>query len=136
VEYLLIAFPHGSGIWAAVLPDFVGVTGRARDLFGAIEQATAGAGLVLKALRAMPAPMPEPSDLAAAQRNFPWGQQYGIDWSKAVVNTVSLPSDNAAFEPARIGTRTGAGRPEIGARSRSASTLSISDYEVTFCPAP
>jgi predicted RNase H-like HicB family nuclease len=105
VEYLLIAFPHGSGIWAAVLPDFVGVTGRARDLSGAIEQATAGVGLVLKALRAMPAPMPEPSDLAAAQRNFPWGQQYGIDWSKAVVNTVSLPSDNPAFEPARIGTR-------------------------------
>lgn len=105
-EYLLIAFPHGSGIWAAVLPDFVGVTGRARDLSGAIEQATAGAGLVLKALRAMPAPMPEPSDLAAAQRNFPWTQQYGIDWSKAVVNTVSLPPDGpAAFEPPRIGTR-------------------------------
>jgi hypothetical protein len=106
VEYLLIAFPHGSGIWAAVLPDFVGVTGRARDLSGAIEQATAGAGLVLKALIAVPAPMPQPSDLAAAQRNFPWTQQYGVDWSKAVVNTVSLPSDSpAAFESPRIGTR-------------------------------
>jgi hypothetical protein len=100
-EYLLIAFPHGSGIWAAVLPDFIGVTGRAHDLSRAIEQATAGAGSVLRALCAMP----EPSDLASAQRNFPWAQQYGIDWPKAVVSTVSLPLDGpAAFERRPIAT--------------------------------
>jgi len=40
VEYLAIAFPHDSGGWVTVLPDFVGVTGRAEDARQAIQRAT------------------------------------------------------------------------------------------------
>ena len=34
--------------------------------------------------------MPEPCELAHAQRNHRWAKEYGIDWQQAVIQTVAL----------------------------------------------
>ena len=95
VDYLVVAFPHPSGGWVAVMPDFLGVTGRGPDLEQAIERASGGAMDVCTALVAIDNAMPEPGDLAAAQRDQRWTKEYGIDWVSAIVRPVSLPHPNS-----------------------------------------
>jgi hypothetical protein len=89
-DYLVIGFPHQSGSWAAVLPDFVGVTGRGSDLVQAIDRATEDAISVIKILTKIGAPLPPPKDLRTIQLDHVWANEYGIDWSCAVVSTVAL----------------------------------------------
>lgn len=89
-DYLVIGFPHQSGSWAAVLPDFVGVTGRGSDLAQAIDRATEGAISVIKILTKIDAPLPLPKDLRRIQLDHVWANEYGINWSCAVVSTVAL----------------------------------------------
>jgi predicted RNase H-like HicB family nuclease len=90
VDYLVVALQHPSGGWVAVLPDFVGVTGRATSMQHAIERATAGAGEVCAVLVEIKKTMPTPCDLTTAQKNFGWAKEYGIDWQQAVVQSVTL----------------------------------------------
>ena len=90
VEYLVVALKHPSGGWVAVLPDFVGVTGRAVTMQHAIDRAAAGARQVCAVIVSVRNAMPEPCDLAAAQRNHRWVKEYGIDWQQAVTQTVPL----------------------------------------------
>ena len=90
VEYLVVALQHPSGGWVAVLPDFVGVTGRAVTMQHAIDRAAAGAREVYAIIVGMRKAMPEPCDLSTAQRNLRWAKEYGIDWQQAVVQTVAL----------------------------------------------
>jgi predicted RNase H-like HicB family nuclease len=90
VEYLVVALQHPSGGWVAVLPDFVGVTGRAVTMQHAIDRAAAGAREVYAIIVGMRKAMPEPCDLSTAQRNLRWAKEYGIDWQQAVIQTVAL----------------------------------------------
>lgn len=94
VDYLIVAFPHPSCGWVAVLPDFIGVTGRGADVEEAIARACDGAQDVCIALVAANQPMPQPGDLVRAQRNRRWAKEYGIDWATALVRAVSIPHPN------------------------------------------
>ena len=89
-DYLVIGFPHQSGSWAAVFPDFVGVTGRGSDLAQAIDRATEGAIAVIGTLTKIGTPLPLPKDLRKIQQDHAWANEYGINWSCAVVSTVTL----------------------------------------------
>ena len=91
VDYLVVALQHPSGGWVAVLPDFVGVTGRAVTMQHAVDRATAGAREMCGIVVSVKKVMPEPCDLAMAQRNVRWAKEYGIDWQQAVVQSVTLP---------------------------------------------
>jgi hypothetical protein len=90
VDYLVVALQHPSGGWVAVLPDFVGVTGRATSMQHAIDRATAGAREFCAIVFGLKSAMPERCELAAAQNNLRWAKEYGIDWDRAVVQTVAL----------------------------------------------
>jgi predicted RNase H-like HicB family nuclease len=90
IDYLVVALQHPSGGWVAVLPDFVGVTGRAASMQHAIDRASAGAREVCAIMVGVRKAMPEPCDLSVAQRNFRWAKEYGIDWQQAVIQTVTL----------------------------------------------
>lgn len=90
VEYLVVTLQHPSGGWVAVLPDFVGVTGRAVTMQHAVDRAAAGAREVFGIMVGMKKAVPEPCDIAAAQRNHRWAREYGIDWQHALVQSVTL----------------------------------------------
>ncbi len=90
VEYLVVALQHPSGGWVAVLPDFVGVTGRAVSMQHAIDRATAEAREVCSIMVSIRRAMPEPCDLTHAQRNLRWAKEYGIDWQTAVIQSAML----------------------------------------------
>jgi hypothetical protein len=90
IDYLVVALQHPSGGWVAVLPDFIGVTGRATSLQHAIDRAAAQAREYCAIVVAIKKTMPEPCELAAAQRNHRWAKEYGIDWPRAVIQTVTL----------------------------------------------
>jgi predicted RNase H-like HicB family nuclease len=90
VEYLVVTLQHPSGGWVAVLPDFVGVTGRAITMQHAIDRATAAAREVCGIMVTIRDAMPEPCDLATAQKNHRWAKEYGIYWRQAVVQSVAL----------------------------------------------
>jgi hypothetical protein len=45
--YLAVAFRHPTGSWAAVMPDFIGITGRGSDASTASQKAKAGARAML-----------------------------------------------------------------------------------------
>jgi hypothetical protein len=91
VEYLVVALQHPSGGWVAVLPDFVGVTGRAMTMQHAVDRAAAGAREVCAVVVGIRKAMPEPCELSMAQRNARWAKEYGIDWQQAVIRSVTLP---------------------------------------------
>ena len=95
VDYLVVALQHPSGGWVAVLPDFVGVTGRATSMQHAIDRATAGAREFCAVVFDIKKAMPEPSELAEVQRNHRWAKEYGIDWQQAVIQTVALSHPGA-----------------------------------------
>jgi len=90
VEYLVVALQHPSGGWVAVLPDFIGVTGRAMSMQHAIDRATAEAREVCAIIVDVRKAMPAPCDLITAQRNLRWTKEYGIDWQRAVIQSVPL----------------------------------------------
>jgi hypothetical protein len=90
VDYLVVALQHPSGGWVAVLPDFVGITGRATSMQHAIDRATAGAREFCAIVVGIRKTMPTPCELGDAQRNHRWAKEYGIDWDHAVVQTVAL----------------------------------------------
>jgi predicted RNase H-like HicB family nuclease len=90
VEYLVVALQHPSGGWIAVLPDFVGVTGRAVTMQHAIDRAASGAREVSAVIVEVRKAMPEPSDLSTVQRNLRWAKEYGVDWQRAVIQSVVL----------------------------------------------
>ena len=90
VDYLVVALQHPSGGWVAVLPDFVGVTGRATSMQHAIDRATAVAREFCAIVVGIRKAMPAPCDLADVQRNHRWAKEYGIDWQQAVVQTIAM----------------------------------------------
>jgi len=104
VDYLVVALQHPSGGWVAVLPDFIGVTGRAVTMQHAIDRATAAAREVCATIVSIRKAMPEPCALAAAQRNLRWTKEYGIDWQQAVIQSVTL-SRPAMSPPRRVAAR-------------------------------
>jgi len=95
IEYLVVALQHPSGGWVAVLPDFVGVTGRSVDMQHAIDRATAEAREVCFTVVEVRKAMPEPCDLVTAQRDHRWAKEYGISWDQAVIQTVNLACPNS-----------------------------------------
>jgi predicted RNase H-like HicB family nuclease len=90
VDYLVVALQHPSGGWVACLPDFVGITGRATSMQHAIDRATAGAREFCAIVVSIKKAMPAPCELGEAQRNHRWAKEYGIDWERAVIQTVAL----------------------------------------------
>jgi hypothetical protein len=98
VDYLVVALQHPSGGWVAVLPDFVGVTGRATSMQHAIDRATAGAREFCAIMVGIRKTMPEPCELADAQRNHRWAKEYGIDWQQAVIQTVAMSDPGTASQ--------------------------------------
>lgn len=90
VDYLVVALQHPSGGWVAVLPDFVGITGRATSMQHAIDRATAGAREFCAIVVGIRKAMPTPRELSDAQRDHRWAKEYGIDWERAVIQTVAL----------------------------------------------
>jgi predicted RNase H-like HicB family nuclease len=96
VDYLVVALQHPSGGWVAVLPDFVGVTGRATSMQHAIDRATAAAREFCAIVFGIKKAMPEPCALAAVQRNLRWAKEYGVDWQQAVIQTVALAPPGTA----------------------------------------
>jgi predicted RNase H-like HicB family nuclease len=90
VDYLVVALQHPSGGWVAVLPDFVGVTGRAVSMEHAIDRAAAEAREVCAIIVELKKAMPAPCELAAAQKNQRWAKEYGVDWQQAVIQTLTL----------------------------------------------
>jgi hypothetical protein len=90
VDYLVVTLQHPSGGWVAVLPDFVGITGRATSMQHAIDRATAGAREFCAIVVGIRKTMPAPCELGDAQRNHRWVKEYGIDWEHAVIQTVAL----------------------------------------------
>jgi predicted RNase H-like HicB family nuclease len=90
VDYLVVALQHPSGGWVAVLPDFIGVTGRATSMQHAIDRATAGAREFCAVVFDIRKAMPAPCELAEVQRNHRWAKEYGVDWQQAVIQTVPL----------------------------------------------
>lgn len=97
LNYLAVAFRHPTGSWAAVMPDFVGVTGRGSDPLAAIQEAKAGAQTILRALKGVEASIPTPMDIGTAQRNPILAKDYGVDWSSAVVRLVAIESDGSSW---------------------------------------
>lgn len=90
VDYLVVTLQHPSGGWVAVMPDFVGVTGRATSMQHAVDRATAGAREMCAIIFGIQKTMPTPCDLAVAQKNLRWAKEYGVDWETAVILSVAL----------------------------------------------
>lgn len=89
-HFLIIAYPHESCGWVSILPDFVGVTGRADEMGLAMWRATKAAEQVCEALAQLDQALPTPINLASAQKKHVWVNAYGLDWSTAVVRSVRL----------------------------------------------
>ena len=121
VDYLVVALQHPSGGWVAVLPDFVGVTGRATSMQHAIDRATAGAREMCAVLVDIRKTMPPPCDLATAQKNHRWAKEYGIDWQQAVVQTVTLshPGTGIRRRPVRRESKVAEWSRRVAARRAS-----------------
>jgi predicted RNase H-like HicB family nuclease len=122
VEYLVVTLQHPSGGWVAVLPDFVGVTGRAVTMQHAVDRAAAGAREVFGIMAGLKKGMPEPCDLAAAQRNYRWAREYGIDWQNALVQSVKLS------HPGVVARRTVRRESKIAEWSRRMAARNAASY--------
>jgi hypothetical protein len=88
-RYLIVTYPHEYG-WVAVMPDFRGATGRADEMESAIWQAIRSAHKVCSAMRELGRVIPAPMDLSSVKSKHRWAGAYGIDWSKAIVRTISI----------------------------------------------
>jgi predicted RNase H-like HicB family nuclease len=127
VEYLVVALQHPSGGWVAVLPDFVGVTGRAMTMQHAVDRAVAGAREVCDIIVGIRKAMPEPCDLSVAQRNARWAKEYGVDWQQAVIRSVTLP------HPA-IGARRSTARRESKVEEWSRRAANRANQGMSYAP--
>lgn len=87
-NYLLVTYPHEYG-WVAVMPDFRGATGRAQEMEPAVWRAIQAARKICAVILELGRSMPTPTDLATVRNNRVWANTYGIDWSNAVVRTIS-----------------------------------------------
>ena len=116
-HFLIIAYPHESCGWVSILPDFVGVTGRADEMGLAMWRATKAAQHVCEALAQLDQTLPTPTNLASAQKKHVWVNAYGLDWSTAVMRSVRLSDTSEttgrsraarqAFKPATIPRKQG-----------------------------
>lgn len=127
VEYLVVALQHPSGGWVAVLPDFVGVTGRAVTMQHAIDRAAAEAREVCAIIVDVRKAMPAPCDLSTAQRNRRWAKEYGINWQQAVVQSVALSRPG-------IGLRRSAAKRESKVVEWSRRAAKRANAVVTYAP--
>jgi hypothetical protein len=89
-HFLIIAYRHEFCGWVSILPDFVGVTGRASEMGLALWRAAKAAQQVCDVLAQLDQPLPTPTDLASARKRHVWINAYGLDWSTAVVRSVRL----------------------------------------------
>ena len=80
-HFLIIAYPHKSCGWVSILPDFVGVTGRADEMGLAMWRATKAAQQVCEALAQLDQALPTPTNLASAQKKARMGQRL---WARLV----------------------------------------------------
>lgn len=87
-SYLVVTYRHEYG-WVAVMPDFNGATGRAEEMGPAVWKAVQAARKICAAMRELDRPLPTPADLATVRHNRVWANTYGIDWSNAIVRTIS-----------------------------------------------
>jgi hypothetical protein len=87
-DYVLVVYPHHYG-WVALMPDFRGATGRAAEMEAAVLQAIEGARKVCSAMEEVGAEIANPLDISLVKSNPVWVRVYGIDWARAVVQTVS-----------------------------------------------
>jgi hypothetical protein len=116
-HFLIIAYPHESCGWVSILPDFVGVTGRANEMGLAMWRATKAAQQVCETLAQLDQALPTPTNLASAQKRHVWVNAYGLDWSTAVVRSVRLSDTSEitgrsraarqAFKPATLPGKQG-----------------------------
>ena len=88
IRYLVVTYPHDYG-WVTLMPDFRGATGRADEMKKAMLQALKGALKVCSVTLELGKPLPEPLELSFLKDDHVWGRIYGVDWSKAVVHTIS-----------------------------------------------
>lgn len=125
-DYLVVALQHPSGGWVAVLPDFVGVTGRAVSMQHAIDRAAAEAREVCSIIVGIKKAMPQPCDLPAAQRDLRWAKEYGIAWDTAVVQAVTLshPGTGMRRRPARRESKVAEWSRRAAARRASIAAAS------------
>jgi predicted RNase H-like HicB family nuclease len=87
--YILLAYPHHYG-WVALMPDFRGAMGRARTAEKAMNQAIFAAQNVATAMAELGRSHPAPLDLAAIKNDPVWSLTYGIDWTRAITQTVPV----------------------------------------------
>ena len=131
VEYLVVALQHPSGGWVAVLPDFVGVTGRAVSMQHAIDRATAGAREVCAVLVGIKKTMPEPCDLATVQKNHRWAKEYGIDWERAVVQAAAISHPGTAQRKRAQKRET---KVAEGSRRMASRTNQVTPRDAPYAP--
>ncbi|WP_119302269.1 hypothetical protein [Dongia deserti] len=130
VDYLVVTLQHPSGGWVAVLPDFVGVTGRATSMQHAIDRAAAGAREVCAVIFDIKKAMPQPCDIGAAQKNHRWAKEYGIDWQQAVIQKVTLshPGTGLRRRPAKRESKVVEWSRRAAARRASIAVASAASY--------
>jgi hypothetical protein len=125
-HFLIIAYPHESCGWVSILPDFVGVTGRADEMGLAMWRAMKAAQQVCEALAQLDQALPTPTNLASAQKEDVWINAYGLDWSTAVVRSVRL-SDTSETTGRSRAARQAFGPASIPGKQGSRSNGSIFD---------
>jgi predicted RNase H-like HicB family nuclease len=87
--YVLVIYPHDYG-WVALMPDFRGATGRAVEMESAISHAIQAARKVCSAMIEVGRVIPDPSEISSVRSDPLWVRVYGVDWSRAIMRTVSM----------------------------------------------
>jgi hypothetical protein len=87
--YVLVIYPHDYG-WVALLPDFRGAMGRDVEMESAILHAIHAARKVCSAMIEVGRVIPAPSKISSVKADSIWVRVYGVDWSRAIVRTVSM----------------------------------------------
>jgi predicted RNase H-like HicB family nuclease len=83
-RYTAVLMPLETGAWRAYFPDLVGCGREADDRAAALDLATKAAKDWLARLANKQA-VPFPRSLDQIRADHRWGEERGIDWSKAVV---------------------------------------------------
>jgi len=87
--YILVIYPHDYG-WVALMPDFRGATGRAVEMELAIMHAIQAARKVCSAIIEVGRVIPAPLEISSMKSDPIWVRAYGVDWSRAIMRTVSM----------------------------------------------
>jgi hypothetical protein len=125
-RFLIVAYRHEFCGWVSILPDFVGVTGRASEMGLAMWGATKAAQQVCDVFAQLDHPLPTPTDLASARKRHVWINAYGLDWSTAVVRSVRL-SDTSQATAHQRAAHQASKLAIIPVKQGSSSNGSISD---------